>query len=414
VRVRARIHRGAAEIGGNCVELEAGGQRLLLDLGLPLTASPGEVPLPEVAGLQDGDPSLLGVVISHPHPDHYGLLPQINPVVPVFIGEAAEAILNEASFFTGAPALPPASGYLSHLEPFHRGPFRITPYLVDHSAFDSYALLVEGGGRRLFYTGDLRAHGRKPSAFDLLIRRPPEGVHALLLEGTRVGGDQTRELLTEKEVEGLAADRFGKTEGAALALFSPQNVDRLVTVFRAARQAGRELVLDLYAASVARATERPTIPQPGFDGLRVYVPQRQRVLVRRARAFAWVDEISSWRIYPEDLAADPARYVIIFRHSTGEELLTAGVLRGATAVWMMWPGYLESDRGKALKEWLAENGIEMTIAHASGHATLADLKRIAEAVDARRVVPIHTEHPELYDEHFLRVQRQPDGKWWEV
>jgi ribonuclease J len=34
--MRARIHRGANEIGGSCVELESGGARLVLDIGLPL------------------------------------------------------------------------------------------------------------------------------------------------------------------------------------------------------------------------------------------------------------------------------------------------------------------------------------------------------------------------------------------
>ena len=41
------------------------------------------------------------------------------------------------------------------------GPFRITPQLVDHSAFDAYALLVEADGKRVYYSGDFRAHGRK-------------------------------------------------------------------------------------------------------------------------------------------------------------------------------------------------------------------------------------------------------------
>lgn len=30
------IHRGATQIGGTCVELQAHGQRLLLDIGMPL------------------------------------------------------------------------------------------------------------------------------------------------------------------------------------------------------------------------------------------------------------------------------------------------------------------------------------------------------------------------------------------
>ncbi len=37
--MRLRIHRGAAEIGGNCVEIEASGKSILLDLGAPLTGN---------------------------------------------------------------------------------------------------------------------------------------------------------------------------------------------------------------------------------------------------------------------------------------------------------------------------------------------------------------------------------------
>ena len=32
------IHRGSKQIGGSCVEVESQGQRLLIDLGLPLDA----------------------------------------------------------------------------------------------------------------------------------------------------------------------------------------------------------------------------------------------------------------------------------------------------------------------------------------------------------------------------------------
>ena len=73
--MRLRIHRGAAEIGGNCVEVEASGKSILLDLGAPLMGdlSPNEA-LPPVQGLVEGtNPNLLGIVISHPHADHYGL-----------------------------------------------------------------------------------------------------------------------------------------------------------------------------------------------------------------------------------------------------------------------------------------------------------------------------------------------------
>ena len=52
--MRVRIHRGSHEIGGNCIELEAEGARIVLDLGRPLWAAPGvEVPLPETEGKRE-------------------------------------------------------------------------------------------------------------------------------------------------------------------------------------------------------------------------------------------------------------------------------------------------------------------------------------------------------------------------
>ena len=71
--MRVCIHRGTQEVGGNCIEIESAGKRIVLDVGLPLDAEDSPVSLPDVKGFHEHDPSLLGVVISHPHQDHYGL-----------------------------------------------------------------------------------------------------------------------------------------------------------------------------------------------------------------------------------------------------------------------------------------------------------------------------------------------------
>jgi len=72
--MKACIHRGAKEIGGTCVEIESQGRRIVLDVGQPLDVDdPNQVPLHPVPGFEWPDPSLLGVIISHPHLDHYGL-----------------------------------------------------------------------------------------------------------------------------------------------------------------------------------------------------------------------------------------------------------------------------------------------------------------------------------------------------
>src|SRR6187551_3804343 len=94
-QMRVRVHRGCHEVGGTCVEVEADGARLVLDAGRPLTAGADDhVELPAVPGLADGsDPALLGVLISHGHLDHYGLIDQVHPSVPVYAGQAASEIV---------------------------------------------------------------------------------------------------------------------------------------------------------------------------------------------------------------------------------------------------------------------------------------------------------------------------------
>lgn len=209
-RVRVRIHRGASEVGGNCVELEASGQRLVLDVGLPLsTSNPGEATLPSIAGLSGDDASLRGIVLSHAHPDHYGLVDRVGADVPVYAGRATAQILREAAFFTRSGADLRLAAELEHERPLHLGRFTVTPYLVDHSAFDAYALLVEADGRRLFYSGDLRSHGRKQRSMERLFRSPPADVDVLLMEGTNVGRSATLDPVpSEDAVEDAARRAF--------------------------------------------------------------------------------------------------------------------------------------------------------------------------------------------------------------
>lgn len=414
--MRARIHRGAREVGGNCVELEAGGKRLVLDIGRPLWAEASDpVPLPNVAGLEIGtDRSLLGVVISHAHPDHYGLAGLLPTAVPLFMGAATSRILRESQFFTPMGLDKEPAELLVDRQPLVVGPFTFTPFLVDHSAFDAYALLVEADGRRLFYSGDVRAHGRKDRAFERFLASPPQRIDALLLEGTRLGRRERRGCASEDEVEMRATEVMqGARDAMALLFYSPQNVDRYVSLYRAAIKAGRVFVIDLYAATVAAATGRNTIPQASWRNVRVYVPRAQSVRVKQAEAFERVDEIRGRRIYVEELLAEPGRFALTFRVSTTSEFERAGMSKAA-AIWSMWPGYLSPDPDDRLNQFLARNEIPLEVIHASGHASVEDLKRLAEAIAPTRVVPMHTEHPERYRELYDRVEPHADGEWWQV
>src|SRR5262249_3857675 len=127
-----------------------------------------------------------------PHQDHYGLAHRLPEETPFLIGKAAEAILSAAALFSPAGLRLKKVKHLVDRTPIRLGPFTITPFLVDHSAYDAYAVLVEADGKRLFYPGDFRAHGRKAGLTERLIADPPRNVDILLMEGTCVGReDQT-------------------------------------------------------------------------------------------------------------------------------------------------------------------------------------------------------------------------------
>lgn len=420
--MRVRIHRGAREIGGSCVELEFHGSRIVLDLGKPLWAGWDEqVPLPNVPGLADGsDPSLAGVIISHSHFDHVGLIDQVDSKVPVYVGRDAARVLAASAFFSPAGVVLHPTGYLAHRMPLRIGAFTITPYLADHSAFDAYSLLVEAGGQRLFYTGDVRGHGRKARLFDELLTNPPEDVDALLCEGTHVravddGGDESGQPgCSEEDVEHSLARHMGEAAGAVTVVSSAQNIDRLVTVYRACRRAGRTLVTDLYTASVVSAIGRTSIPQPGFPGYKVYVPNRQRVLVKTSGQFARTGLVQACRVYPEWLTEHAGELTLLQSSSAVPELLRSGVLAGGKVVWSMWPGYLRDASGQRLQERLANAGVPLTVEHASGHAGVGDLTRLVAAMQPTTVVPIHTEGADRYQELFPSVERHADGEWWRV
>jgi ribonuclease J len=174
-------------------------------------------------------------------------------------------------------------------------------------------------------------------------------------------------------------------------------------------------VLDLYAAAITAAAGRKTIPQASWEDVRVFVPQSQRVRVKETGEFHRTAAIRSKRIFPEQLSELSPQLMLTCRSSMLVELERAGCLNGsAHALWSMWPGYLEQPAGVRLRERLDRLGVPLTIAHASGHGTVADLKRLVSAMRPQRVVPIHTAWPERFIELFDHAELHADGKWWNV
>jgi len=409
--MKTRIHRGAAEIGGSCVEVEASGQRILIDAGLPLNHPADASPvLPDVAS-----ESLCGIVISHPHLDHYGLLPWM-PSVPVVMGTTARRILLAAAPFMRQMSLNLSGPDLIDRQPIQIGPFCITPFLVDHSAYDAYALLIEAGGKRLFYSGDFRAHGRKHGLVDKLIAHPPSDIDTLLLEGTTLSRAGERAIPTsEHNLEEEFISRFLATKGLVLVHASAQNIDRMVSIFRACLRTGRTLVIDLYTAMILEATGNPRIPQSHWERVALCVPKTQRIQIKRNGWFDELDRHSRHRIFlGRHVAKDPGNYVLLFRGLWMRDLEQAEVLAGANLIHSQWEGYLREQRFQEIEAWRERHRLQFCQIHTSGHANPADLRRFAAALYPKTLVPIHTSAPESFASIYSHVVRHADGEWWEV
>jgi ribonuclease J len=406
--VRLRIHHGAAQVGGNCIELQNDGQSLLLDLGLPLDSAPV---LPSIKGLAEPDDRLLGVVLSHPHLDHYGLLPSVRDDLPVWLGEGAINLLAAAAPFTAGSVLPQQlTPYVSN-KPFQIGPFKLTPYLMDHSAFDAHALLIETSGKRLFYSGDFRGHGRKAGTFEQFLNAAPSNIDVLLMEGTSIG--RMGENPSETDVETRAADLMRQRAGLMLLCFSGQNIDRFVTFLRASTKAGRTFVVDPYMAALVAAVGMQSLPDLlSHPNVRIYLPKSQKRMILRDQRFDLVEPYKARRIYIEEIAHHPERYSLMFRNSMMRDLDGLD-LAGGGLIYSLWPGYLDRDRTD-LRAWAADRGLAFDVVHSSGHASEDDLRRMAQALKPKRLIPIHTDKPAHFERLYDAIEIAQNGTWMDV
>lgn len=407
--VAVTVHRATHEIGGNCIEVAAPtGERILLDVGRPLDAPRNAEDLLPLS--LDRSRPVSGVLISHPHQDHYGLLGETPAHWPVYSGAATAKLVHLTTGIFGPP-LDRVFRTWTNGEPLAVGPFTITPYLTDHSAFDAHMLLVEVAGRRIFYSGDFRMHGRKAGLVDRLMASPPPAIDVLLMEGTNLGSDKP--CMTEADLEADFVELFAATPGRVFVCWSAQNLDRTVTLFRACRKAGRTLVVDLYTAEVLELLAGyGKLPQPGWPGLKVVITRAfSRMYKRKGRA-EFVERMAQHGMSAKALAKPGCTDVVMIRTSLIADFEAAGAAPSPDDrwSWSMWSGYLKTPDGARVKEWFEQGGAPACHIHTSGHASPADLKAFAAALDPKLMIPIHGIDWDAGHQGFPPIQRLVDGE----
>ncbi len=408
--MRVVIHRGSHEIGGTCIEVSTDKTRILLDLGKPLDnrhVDPGF--------LENGKYD--AIIVSHSHQDHYGLIERIDNNIPIYIGKLSLDLINAARVFLGKQALPGVYSHFKPWESFEVGDFTITPYLVDHSATDSYSLLVEAEGKRVLYSGDFRSHGRKSVLYSKMIQNPPCDIDLLFLEGTMIDRSNS-EFPDENSVENKIVETIATQKNATFIITSSQNIDRLVSAYRACKRTGKIFVIDLYTAWVLEQMKQVSSSVPNMDwkDINVYFDFAQYKTIRRnADMFGRFLEISLGnRVLKDKILRTPEKYLMLMKMSKYRIIEYYKKYGIVNLIYSQWKGYLETEHamyGNAnIAEFQRDNMVNFIYAHTSGHAPLSELKKYAQAMNPRILVPVHTNNPEKFEKEFENVYEIMDGQ----
>ena len=432
--MRLTIHRGTKEIGGSCVAVSTETTRIIIDVGLPLVNQDrepfdrksikgktveqlvAEKAIPPVPGLFIADdvdrPD--AILLSHAHLDHVGLLEHTPSGVPVYATAGTSKMMLAGSVFAGQQSLDrERHRQIYSGQPFRIGDIEITALPVDHSCFGAVAFLVKAGGKTILYSGDLRWHGRKPGMIRSLVEKvEPLKIDALIMEGTHFGSKRPPRR-TEYDLESEIAEHIKSAPGLVLASFSPIDVDRLVTYFKASVRSGRTFVADAYTAFVMHLVHKEinNFPSPSTaDQMKVYFNKsfQRRKIAKIEGLFA------GNQIQMTDIMSNRAKHVLCFRPSN-LRLDFAGVLPELSKVlYSYWHGYLDKPDWQTVQTHVVEQNGDFVPAHTSGHIYIEDIKQFVTSIDAKCVIPIHTFSSSEFVSRFSNAVELVDGKEFQI
>ncbi|MHA2244414.1 MAG: MBL fold metallo-hydrolase [Candidatus Hodarchaeales archaeon] len=426
---------GVNEIGGNSFLLESNSTRIMLDFGrsfkregtyfegflLPRTFQglkdflEFDI-LPKFEGLyaqrfeiddEFTKPSIDACFLSHAHLDHFGNLNLLHDDIPVYMGETAATIIQSIQDTTrtrfNRPYIRPATDdYPSNVRTFRTGDiiqipnFEVTPIHVDHSLPGSYGFIIKGNnGYKIGYTGDIRLHGwRKDLTRDFIEIAKGKNLNALLIEGTNINEDFD---MNERSVQKELSESIVKTNGLAIANYSLRDIDRFRSFYIAAKENGRKLLINVKQAYLIQLLqEDPHLEIPGLNDPYIKIYKRPK-----RKYYRWEKKVFEKHFTVETPDFDQTEYVFHCDFWNLTDLIDIQP-KPKESTFFYSHGEPFNEEGmidyNRMMEWITHFHLDIKQYHASGHAPQSDLKTIVDEIQPQLVIPIHTEHPEMYRE----------------
>ena len=431
--MRVTIYRGTHEIGGTFLELKTDNTRILLDAGyplfldgLPIEKEVAEYPveklldlkvIPRVDGLYSwDDPGFDAVVISHAHIDHYGLVKYIHPSIPIYMSPGSKKLIEVSQMFGIVDQYNINFVEFEMYKPFEIGDISIKPYLMDHSAFDAAAFEIKAQGKTVIYSGDFRGHGRKSVCLDTFINNVAKSADVLFIEGTMFGR-QDEEILTEDGLLKKVMDVSKGVAGPVLFQSSSQNIDRLVSFYKASRKLGKLFIIDVYTANVLNELRKlgKKLPYPSgrYGNIRVYFPYHLTTKMFDRGYGGYMSQFRDYKITWEEMKEEQKNILMAVRPSIRGALPKCG-FRDGMFIYSLWQGYRDSKYQQTFEEKLKEYGFSMMHIHTSGHASVKDISKTIRGLRPKKIIPVHSMYPEQFENMEKCVEIMDDGVSFEI
>lgn len=384
-QMKIKIHRGQNQIGGSIIEIASSSSKVILDVGTELDEG-GASAVPKIDGLFSGKPGFNAVFLSHYHADHVGLADNILDGIPIYMGEKAFEIMRSSNEYrdikTGFSPL-----FMRNGEAVAVGDLSITPLSCDHSAFDSYMLIIANGGKKILYTGDFRANGH--AEFARLLEKLPT-VDAVIIEGTTLSREYTERNIEEDALENIGVKAIRNSDAPCFIYLASTNIDRLITARNIAKRTDRLFLEDVYTARMAYSS-----------GLSEISPKRGEIyafLTRGGTEHDALEQFSYAKIGRESIAKK--RFLMTVRPGMIgylEKLSELVSFSGGTLFYALWKGYREQPNVRRLIDFMESKGVKMHTLHTSGHADSQTIDELISRISPKKIIPVHTENAGYFE-----------------
>lgn len=386
--MQIKIYRGTHQIGGCITEIKTETSRIIIDMGEELPSANCAIQSPlELDGITSGNPNCNAVLFTHYHGDHAGMFERVLPQIPIYMGAVAKQIYAvvqntlKTKLNKGNPLKVLSFNEYIVGQSLYFGDIKVTPYAIDHSAFDAYMLLIEADGKRILHTGDFRMHGVKGGKMPIVFEKYCKNIDVLITEGTMLSRIDEK-VISEHEL-GTQVDKLLYENKYVFSLCSSTNIDTIAEFYNAALKNNKPFIIcekDFQGEILNIVTQNTTSPFYNFNRRKVY----------------------SYGENLHEFMAEKGFFFLGRANYTTQKAIKN--FPDSLLLYSMWSGYLDKTH-PAFDEYksnfvnsVLNGGCRIVHLHTSGHASVDEIKKVCEITRAKTIIPIHSENPEMLKE----------------